>query len=111
MQIAFRQQQVLSEGTRMFHDAEYAAIGTVPAESASAKITSATSQVDFTRNALANKGRRISFDNFANELMAGRSTVIVVAALQFQIGVADSRNKHPDKGESLWPARYRYLAS
>ncbi len=50
----------------------------------------AASQIDFADHPLPHQLAVVGFDNLAHELVAGCSGETVVAALQFEIGIADA---------------------
>jgi hypothetical protein len=54
--------------------------------------------------------RRIRLDHFAHEFMAGRAGEAVVAALEFQVGIADAAAEQADQGETRGPVRARLVA-
>ena len=66
-------------------------MGTVPSQIHPAPFACAAVQVDLADHAAADQFRRIGFDDFPHELMAGNSGEAVVSTLQLQIRVADPR--------------------
>ena len=94
----------------MAHNAEHGSRGAMTAHAAPAPGTTAAIEVDFTDDPLADQIARIRGDYFADELMAGDAGKPVVAALEFEIGVADSRLDQADQGEAFGPFRLRHLA-
>jgi threonine synthase len=65
------------------------------------------SKINFAHYALANPSRIIGGYHLADEFVPGSSAEAVIAALQFEIGIADTGAKHADQGKSLGPPRAR----
>jgi hypothetical protein len=74
----------------MFHNAKHSPTRAVPAQAFGAPIAGAAPQVDLAHHSLPDQIRRIGRNHFTYELMPGRPAEIVIAALKFQIRVADS---------------------
>ena len=82
----------------------------MPAEAAAAPLARAASQIDLADHTPADPSAIIRRDNFADELVPRRSAKTVIAALQLEIGIADSAAQQPDQSESFGPARARLVA-
>ncbi len=82
----------------------------MPAQTLAAPFTPVARKIDLSDDALAGKVRRIGFHHLAHKLVAGRTAKAVVAALKFEIGVADAAGQQPYESETLRPARSRNTA-
>ena len=74
-------------------------VGTVPAQSLAAPVAIAARQIDLPDHALADQLRGIRLRHLRDELVPGRSGEAVVAALQFQVGIADPGREQSQQGE------------
>ena len=83
----------------MVDDAEDGAVGAVATESAEAPFAAGAGEVDFAGDALAEERGGIGFGHFGDEFVAGGAGEAVVAALQFEIGIADAGGEQPEEGE------------
>jgi hypothetical protein len=93
----------------MVDDAEHGAIGTVAAEArrhqaqcAQARLISPTTRRP--------PRRAIRLDHLGHEFMAGRAGEAVVAALQFQVGIADAAAEQAEQRVAFGPVGQRRLA-
>src|SRR5579863_950659 len=110
VQIAFRQSQKFAKSPGMAHNAEHGTIRTVAAQTAPAPGTVAACEIDFADHALADQVARIRGHHFAYKFMPGHAGKSVIAALQFEIGVANAAEQEPDQSETLRPVRLRVFA-
>ena len=90
MQIALRQREKFAKRARVLHDAQDCALRAVPAETLAAPVATAATEIDFAHHAPANQFAPARLHYFADELMARNSVEAVIAALQFQIRIADA---------------------
>jgi hypothetical protein len=111
MQILLGQGQELPERARMAHNTEHAATGTMAAHPAPAPFARSTSEVDFSNHAAPCQAAVVRRHDFAYEFMTGSPAKSVVAALQFEIRIADPSQKQPDQCESGLPRRTPNLAN
>ncbi len=109
MQVALWQGQQFAKCAGMLHDSENRSSRTMAAKPFCAPAANAARQVDFAHNTFANQIRRAGSDHFTDKLVPGCALKIVVAALQLQVGVADSALEQPDQCESFRAARTRLL--
>lgn len=96
-EVHFREGQPLGEGAGVLDDAEDGAGGTVAAETLGARGAVAAGEVDFADDAAADPRRGIGFLDDADELVAGAADETVVAAEEFEIGVADAGEGDADQ--------------
>ena len=73
----------------------------MPAQAAAAPLAVPARQVDFPDNAPANQAGAVRLHHLAHEFVAGRAAEAVVAALQFEIGIADARHQQPDQRKAF----------
>ena len=111
MQIPLRQRQEFAECPRVFYDAQYLALRTMAAQAARAPFALCTGDVDFPDYSLADEVAVVRPGHFTNELVARNACKTVVAALEFQIGVADSAYQQTNDGEAFKAARLRNLTN
>jgi len=105
MQIALRQSQKLAERAGMLDDSQHSPMRTVTAEAAPAPFTFLASEIDLAYHSMTDPTGRVRLHYFADEFMAGRPAKSVIAALEFQIGIADSSVQQPDEREPSGPRR------
>ena len=89
----------------MLHDPQHRTVRAVAPQSPPAPLAAPASQVDLADDAAAHERARVRLHHLADELVSRRSAEAVVAALQFEIGVADARAQQPDQRVSRLPAR------
>jgi len=77
----------------------------MPAETAPAPRTFCACEIDLTHHSLADQADIIGSYNFRDEFMTRYSGESIIAALKFEIGVADPAEKHPEQREALRPFR------
>jgi hypothetical protein len=104
VEVPFWEREEFAERARVFHDAEDGAIGAVTFERTGAPLAAAAGEVDLTGDALADPARIVGFDDLTDELVTGCSTEAVVAALEFEVGVADAAAEEAKERESLGAA-------
>ncbi len=109
-QISLRQRQEFAKRARLFHDAEHRAGRTMPSQSARAPLAFSAGQIDFADHALADPAPIVSLHHFSDKLMPRRPAKAVIAALQLDVGVADSAIQQADQSESFGAARPRLFA-
>jgi hypothetical protein len=100
MEVGFGQGQVPGEGAGVFDDAEDGAAGAVAAKTAGTPVAAAAGEVDFAGDALA------GVHSFADEFVAGASGEAIVAAQEFDVGVADAREADADQHMARLRARH-----
>ena len=83
----------------------------MPAKSAPAPIAVAASQVDFAHDAASAQLGIRAFHHFANKLVARRSAEAIIAALKFQVGIADASVNQPNQREAVRNFRTCALAN
>jgi threonine synthase len=86
-------------------DSEHGAAETVAAERATAVFAHSAGEVDFSAHTLALDRGVVAINNLTDKLMSGRSTETIVAALEFEIGIADAGGEHAQQseaGRALW---------
>lgn len=105
MEIGDGQGEKFGEGAGVVDDAENGAIRAVAAEFAAAPFALAAGEIDFAGDSLADPIFIFGFDDDASELVAGSAAEVVVAALEFEVGGADSGGEHADFRESFTKAR------
>jgi threonine synthase len=110
MQILFGQRQEFPEGAGLFDDSEHGATRAMPSQPSLAPLATAACQIDFADYTVADQLRIIRRDYLADEFVPGRSTKAIVAALQFQVGIADSSAQQPDQCKSWRPPGARLVA-
>jgi threonine synthase len=110
MQIALRQRQEFAESAGVFYNPEHGAPGAMPSQPSPAPLACAAGEIDLANDTLADPIRIVRGDDLADELVPGRSAKTVIAALQFEIGVADSATEQPDQSKSVGPPRGTLLA-
>ena len=92
MEITQRKREEFAKRPRVVDDTQHSPRGTMPAEAASAPFAAAARQVDLARDAPAQPsgifsgGGIFARDDFAHELMPGRSRESIIAALQLEVG-------------------------
>lgn len=89
-EIFFGEGEIFGEGTGVLDDAEDGAGGAVTTETLSAGGALAAHKIDFADDAATEPGGRVGFFNDAHEFMAGAADEAVVAAEEFEVGVADA---------------------
>ena len=97
----------------MFHDAQHAARGAMAAQPAKAPIAIAAGEIDFTDYTLAKPlaiGIRAYRDDLTYKFVTGSAGESVVAALEFEIRGADTREQKPDAREARRDARQGLIA-
>ena len=109
VQVAFGQGQELAKRPGMVDDAEHGALRAMTAQAAPAPVARAAGQVDFADDAPADPLGRIGFDHFAHELVPGRAGEAVIAALQFEVGIADAAAEQADEREARGPVGSRLV--
>ena len=77
----------------------------MPAESLAAPIAAAALEIDLAHHAAADQVAPLRFHHFADELMAGNAGKAVIAALQFEIGIADAAAQQANERETLGHTR------
>ena len=97
MQVALGEGEEFAEGAGVLDDAEHGAMRAVAAEAAGAPLAGAAGEVDFAHHAAAEQRGVVGFHDFAHELVAGHAGEAVVAALEFEVGVADAGGEEADK--------------
>ena len=75
-----------------------------------APLAVAAGQINLSDNALADPVRIVRSDHFAHEFVSRRSAKAVIAALEFEIGIADSAAEQPDQSKSVGPPRAMLVA-
>jgi hypothetical protein len=93
MQVRLRQRQNFSKRSRVFDDSKNPSTRTVAPKPAVTPFAAAARQVDLTYNTAPDPTPVIGLDDLPNELVTGGSRESVIAALQFDIGIADTRKK------------------
>jgi hypothetical protein len=63
------------------------------------------SQIDFAHHALALEGGRIGGDDFSHEFVPGRAGEGIIAAAEFEIGIADAAQQKPQQSETRGTVR------
>ena len=96
-----RQREDLAKRSRMLDDPEHSPARAVTAETATAPIAFAASEVDLPNNALADPMAGIGVHHFADELMTGSTAEPVITTLEFEIGVADAAVDQSNGGKSF----------
>src|SRR5579859_4978862 len=91
----------------MFHDPEHRALRAMPAEAPPAPVAAAATQVDLSHYALPDQFAPPRLHHLTHKLVSRNAGETVIAALQFQIGIADAAAQQPDQRESLRRARPR----
>ena len=107
MEVGFGQGQVVGKGTRMPDDPEYGSFSAMTSDARNAPFAGAAGNVDLTDNPLPDQFGMIGFHNLADKLMPGNTREPVVAALQFEIGIADPGEQKADQGKTWRPQRQR----
>ena len=111
VQVALREREQFLKGAGVLHDAEHRTIRAMTAHAAKAPFAMAAIEIDLAHDAPSDQARVIGGHHVAHELMAGRSAEIVVAALQFQIGVADAGEDQADQSKAGRPLGYGDVAN
>src|SRR5262249_47604379 len=97
VEIGLRQSQQLAEGAWMSDNSKNLAARAVPPKAAAAPVAIPAGEIDFADDTPAQQLRIIRRDNLANELVPGSACESVVAAKQFQIGIADATAQQTDR--------------
>ena len=105
VEIALGKGEEFGEGSGVVDDSQDGAVWAVASEAFAAPFAVRAGQVDFAGDALAGEGWSIGFDHFGDEFVAGSSGEAVVAALQFEIGIADAGHEEAEEGEPLGAGR------
>ena len=105
VEIAFGQGEEFGEGAGVVDDAQHGAVGAMASEAFAAPFAVRAGEVDFAGDAFAGERGGIGFDHFGDELVAGSSGEAVVAALQFEIGIADAAGEEAEESEALGAGR------
>ena len=84
--------------------------GTVPAQIAFTPLALATCQIDLADDSPTRQTTVVRGHNFADELVSRSPGEIVIAAEQFEVGIANAAVDKTDGSESGGPARLRLLA-
>ena len=110
VQIALREGEELGEGAGVLDDSQHGAVGAVASHALAAPFAMRAGEVDFAGHAFADEGGGAGFHHLGDELVAGRSGEGVVAALQFEIGIADAAGQQAEESEPLGTRRNRQVA-
>ena len=103
-EVRFGEGEIFGEGARVLDDAEDGAGGAVAAEALRASRAVAAGKVDFADDAAADPGGGVGLLDDADELVAGATGEAVVAAEEFEIGVADAGEDDADQGMAFGAA-------
>src|ERR1019366_4279008 len=101
VQVRFGQREEFAKRAGVTHNPEHGARGAMPPEAAPAPRTVAARKIDLADHALADQVLRIGRNNLTYEFMAGHARKSVIAALEFEIGVADACLNEADQGEAF----------
>jgi hypothetical protein len=96
MQVVVGQSQVFSKCSGVSNYSKYFPCGTMPAEIAFAPSALTTRQIDFADDSSSDKSTIVRRHNLSDELVSRSPTETVVAAKQFQVGVANACTEKPD---------------
>ena len=107
MQIRFGQRQEFAKSAGVLHNAEHRAARAVAAETARAPLAVAAGEIDLAHHALAEERGRVRLHHFAHKLVSGHAAEAVVAALEFEVGVADACQQKTDQREPFGAFRTR----
>ena len=107
VQVRDRQGEEFAKCAGMLHDPEHGPMRAVAAQVALAPLAIAAGQIDFTGDPLSDPIAVFAIGHFADEFVAGSAAEAVVAALQFEIGGADSGGQHSDSREARAKLRQR----
>jgi hypothetical protein len=100
VKIALRQDEKFGECTGLVDNSEDSAVGAVASESPGAPGASVTGQIDFADDAFAEQIRVIRLNHLAGEFVAGSAREIIIAALQFEVGIADASREKANEGKT-----------
>jgi hypothetical protein len=89
-QITLGQCQEVPERAGMFQYPQYRAIRTMTSKTAPAPLALFARQIDLANHTLANPCCGVRFNNLADKFVTRNSAESVVAAREFQIGIADA---------------------
>src|SRR5665213_3963820 len=87
----------------MTHNSEHRPCRAMAPEAAPAPGAHAACKIDLADNSPPDQFFRVRRHHFSHELVAGCSGKAVVAALQFQIGIADASRDETNESETLGP--------
>jgi len=87
----------------MTEDAENRTVAAMAAQSLAAEIAVATGQVDLADDTAAQELRIVAGNDARRKFVAGRALKVVITALKFQVGIADSSDYQFEKGEAGRP--------
>jgi hypothetical protein len=96
VQIGFRECQKFPEGTRMPKDAKNIPRRTVTPKTSLTPFALSARNVDLTHYSASNQSCRISRHNLTHEFVARRARKSVVAALEFEVRVANAPKNQAD---------------
>ena len=105
VEVALRQGEEFGEGARVLDDSQHGAVGAMASQVPAAPFAIGTGQVDLAGHTLADEGVCIGFHHLGDEFVTGRSGEAVVAALQFEIGIADAAGQQAEEREALGTRR------
>src|SRR5262245_41607170 len=89
----------------MADDAQNAPIRAVAAQSLQTPLAFGTCDIHFTHNPAPSQPRIIRLDDFTDKLVARSTRKAIVAALEFEVGVADTCQNRADRCKTLCPPR------
>src|SRR5439155_27287706 len=72
-----------------------------------APVAAAATQIDLAHHAPPDQVAPVRLHHFAHELVPWYARETVIAALQFEVGIADAAAQQPDQRKSSWRARTR----
>jgi hypothetical protein len=101
VQVSFGKSQKVAKRAGVFQDAQHGTPRAMPAESPRAPFAVPAGEIDLTNHALADQRGRIGFHHLADEFVPRHAAKPVIAALKFEIGVADAAEQKTDQRESL----------
>src|ERR1019366_953032 len=105
VQVALREGEEFGERAGVADDSQHGAVGAVASQSAAAPFAMGAGEIDFSGHALAEERGRVRFGHLGDELVTGRTGEGVVAALEFEIGVADAAGQEAQEREARGPGR------
>ena len=104
-EILFGQREELGEGAGMLDDPEDTSMGAVTLQTSTTPVAFLTSEIDFSDDALPDPFGGVRLYDIGDEFVSRASAKPVIAALQLQVGVADSRQSQAQQCITLGPFR------
>ncbi len=111
MQVAFGQREEFLERSGMAYDAEHGAVGTVAAQTLAAPLAVRASEIDFAHHAFGQQRAVVRCGHFGHKFVPGRAGEAIVAALQFQIGIANAGHQQAQQRVARGPLWCRRLGN